>query len=139
MRHLPVPRPQQWMEVFCPNLANELKQALAADKKFKRLDSYYLDTKMWRIGRTKIDIDLDKMTQQGRSKRDIRAVWVTPVYQKGCTQDTSGTSPTLEPDWSNEGPRFENIGPPSAAPSPGGAAAASAATTPGEAPKEGWQ
>ena len=131
MLHLPVPRPQQWVEVFRPNLANELKQALAADKNFKKLDSYYLDTKMWRIGRTKIDIDLDKMTQQGRSKRDIRAVWVTPVYQKGCTQDTSGTSSTLEPDWSDEGPRFDEFGP-SAAPSHGGAAAASAAPTPGE-------
>ena len=132
MLHLPVPRPQQRVEVFCPNLANELKQALAADKNFKRLDSYYLDTKMWKIGKTKIDIDLDNMTQQGRSKRDIRAVWVTPVYQKGCTQDTSDTSPSSEPDWSDEGPRFDEFGPPPAH-SHGGAEAASAASAPGEA------
>ena len=128
MLHLPVRRRQQRVEVFCPNLANELKQALATDKKFKRLDSYYLDTKMWKIGRTKIDIDLDKMTQQGRSKRDIRAVWVTPVYQKGVWSE-----PTKEPDWSEEGPRIDGIGPPLAAPSHAGATAASAATTPGEA------
>ena len=133
MRHLPVPRPQQWVEVFCPNLANELKQALAADKKFKRLDSYYLDTKMWRIGRTKIEINLKDMTQQGRTKRSIRAVWVTPVFQIGCTADTSGTSPTAEPDWSAEGPRFEGFGPPPAAHSHGGTGAASAAPNPSAA------
>ena len=120
---------------FCPNLANELKQQLAADKKFKRLDSYFLDTKMWKVGKTRIDIDLREMTQQGRTKRDIRAVWVTPVYQKGCTEDAPGTSPNTEPDWSAGGPRFTKVGPPTAARSQGGAAASSAAPTPGEAPK----
>ena len=113
---------------FCPHLANELKMALAAEKKFSKFDSYYLDTRMGKVGRTKIDIDLDTMTQQGRSKRAIRAVWVTPVYQKGVWSE-----PTTEPDWSKEGPRIDGIGPPLAAPSHAGATAASAATTPGEA------
>ena len=139
MLHLPVLRLQQRVEVFCPNLANDLKQALAAEKNFKKLDSYYLDTKMWKIAMTKIDINLERMTQQGRTRRNIRAVWVTPVCQKGCDPDTSGTSSKSEPDWSEGGPRFDEFGPPPAAPSPGGAAAASAATTPGEEPKKGWQ
>ena len=129
---------------FCPNLAGKLKQAVALGHTFKKLDSYFLDTKMWKVGMTKIEIDLNEKTQKGRNKRSIRAVWVTPVYQKGCDA-ASGTSSTQEPTWTEGGPRFEEFGPPAARSQEGaarsqeGAAAASAATAPGEKPKATYQ
>ena len=104
------------------------------EKKFKKLDAYYIDPNAGRTAKTKISISLSGMTQQGRHKRDIRAVWVTPVLQFGCDADTSGTSSTSEPDWSAAGPRFEGFGPPPAAHSHGGAEAASAASIPSAAP-----
>ena len=100
---------------FCPGHANELKMSLLKEATIVKLPAYFADTNTWRTAKTNIEIDLAQKTQQGKTKRNIRAVWVTPILQIGCFKDTSQGSAICEPVWSANGPRFRGIGPPSAA------------------------
>ena len=121
---------------FCTGHANELKMTYMKGHKIKKMPSFYTDSNTGRTAKTNIEIDLKKKTQQGRTTRTIRAVWVTPILQIG--QRNIPILAIREPEWSDNGPRIPGIGPPHGARSHqqeggNGAAASGSSAAPADA------